>query len=166
MRLFFRPRAKKIAQRGRAKAQLGKGNFGARWRLENVVFIDPDRLLHGNRLRTNIAESNRKSASMELVQSSEKEPRTLRLNPQDNVATAVDAVDAGKTSSGIKAGQRIPKGHKMALQKIAKGEPVRKFGQVIGFAKSDIAPGEWVHEHNVGDGRIRARLRICTGLQA
>ncbi len=91
---------------------------------------------------------------MELVQSSEKEPRTLRLNPQDNVATAVDAVDAGKTSSGIKAGQRIPKGHKMALQKIAKGEPVRKFGQVIGFAKSDIAPGEWVHEHNVEMGEF------------
>ena len=91
---------------------------------------------------------------MEFVQASEKELRTLRLNPLDNVATAIDTVDAGKASSGIKASQRIPKGHKMALQKIAKGEPIRKFGQVIGFAKADIAPGQWVHEHNVEMGEF------------
>jgi altronate hydrolase len=42
----------------------------------------------------------------------------------------------------------------MAAVKIAKGEPIRKFGQIIGFAKSDIAPGDWVHEHNVEMGEL------------
>src|SRR3569833_248757 len=27
--------------------------------------------------------------------------------------------------------------------------PVRKYGQIIGFASKPIAPGDWVHEHNV-----------------
>jgi altronate hydrolase len=81
-------------------------------------------------------------------------PRTLRLNPQDNVATAVDTVEAGKMSSGVTSTQRIPKGHKMAIAKIAKGEPIRKFGQIIGFAKAHIVPGEWVHEHNVEMGEF------------
>src|SRR5947209_5820785 len=37
----------------------------------------------------------------------------------------------------------------MAVVPIAQGEPVRKFGQIIGFASQPIAPGDWVHEHNV-----------------
>ena len=36
----------------------------------------------------------------------------------------------------------------MAAAPIAAGEPIRKFGQIIGFAATDIAPGQWVHEHN------------------
>ena len=38
----------------------------------------------------------------------------------------------------------------MAIEPIREGEPVRKFDQIIGFAKTHIAPGEWVHVHNVG----------------
>jgi altronate hydrolase len=37
----------------------------------------------------------------------------------------------------------------MASTPIGEGAPVRKYGQVIGFASRAIAPGEWVHEHNV-----------------
>jgi altronate hydrolase len=36
----------------------------------------------------------------------------------------------------------------MATAAIAEGQPVRKFGQIIGFAKVPIRPGEHVHEHN------------------
>ncbi|CAA9318260.1 MAG: Altronate dehydratase, partial [uncultured Microvirga sp.] len=77
-------------------------------------------------------------------------PRTIRLNPQDNVAIAVDLVRQGDTAQNLTARERILKGHKMALEPIREGEPIRKFGQIIGFAKAHIAPGEWVHEHNVG----------------
>src|SRR6267154_649224 len=35
------------------------------------------------------------------------------------------------------------------LSPIAKGEPVRKYDQIIGFATGPIAPGDWVHTHNV-----------------
>jgi altronate hydrolase len=80
-----------------------------------------------------------------------KLPRTLRLHPNDNVVAAVDVVDQGSaTTEGVAALQRIPKGHKMATTKIAKDQPILKFGQIIGFASTDIEPGSWVHEHNVG----------------
>ncbi len=81
-----------------------------------------------------------------------KEPRTIRLNAADNVVVAVDNVEKGASASGAVARARVPRGHKMATQPIAQGEPIRKFGQIIGFAKSGIAPGEWVHEHNVEHG--------------
>ena len=59
-------------------------------------------------------------------------------------------IDAGKpTQSGVAARARVPKGHKMAIAAIPEGAPVLKFGQIIGFASQDIAPGDWVHEHNV-----------------
>lgn len=77
-------------------------------------------------------------------------PRTLKLNAADNVVVAVDPVDAGVTAAGVEALKRIPRGHKMAITPIAKDQPIRKFGQIIGFATNDIVPGEWVHEHNTG----------------
>jgi altronate hydrolase len=73
----------------------------------------------------------------------------LRLHATDNVIVAVDAVEAGSTAEGILARARVPKGHKMASAAIATGGPIVKFGQIIGFASQDIAPGDWVHEHNV-----------------
>ncbi|HEY8564740.1 MAG TPA: altronate dehydratase family protein [Beijerinckiaceae bacterium] len=77
-------------------------------------------------------------------------PRTLRLHADDNVIVAVDLVPAGALAADITARERIMRGHKMAVAPIREGEPVRKVGQIIGFAKAHIAPGEWVHEHNVG----------------
>ena len=76
-------------------------------------------------------------------------PRTVRLSPQDNVIIAIDTVTAGTLAAGQTARERIPRGHKMAVEPIADNEPVRKFGQIIGFASRPIAPGDWVHEHNV-----------------
>jgi altronate hydrolase len=81
--------------------------------------------------------------------------RMLRLNAADNVAVAITVVEAGApTSEGIAAGQRIAKGHKMATTDIKAGEAVRKFGQIIGFAKENIPAGAWVHEHNIGMGNL------------
>ena len=76
-------------------------------------------------------------------------PRALRLNASDNVVIAVDEFPAGATPlPGLTARERIPRGHKMASTPIPSDAPVRKFGQIIGFASRPIAPGEWVHEHN------------------
>ena len=77
-------------------------------------------------------------------------PRTLRLNGTDNVRVAIDTIMPGSVVEGVTASQRVPKGHKIAVTGIAEGSPVLKFGQIIGFAKAPIAPGEWVHEHNCG----------------
>ena len=76
--------------------------------------------------------------------------RTLRLQPQDNVVVAVDTLDPGASNgAGIVPRARVPKGHKMATEKVSRGAPILKFGQIIGFASEDILPGDWVHEHNV-----------------
>jgi len=77
-------------------------------------------------------------------------PRTIRLNDTDNVIVAVDPIAAGAVVDGVAAAERVPRGHKMASAAIAEGEPVLKFGQIIGFATKPIAAGEHVHEHNCG----------------
>jgi arabinonate dehydratase len=77
-------------------------------------------------------------------------PRTLRLNTADNLVVAVDAIDNGAAVEGTIANARIPRGHKMATEIIPKGAPVKKFGQIIGFATDDIQPGSHVHTHNCG----------------
>jgi altronate hydrolase len=77
-------------------------------------------------------------------------PRTIRLHADDNVVVAVDLLQQGDLAAGITAREKIMRGHKMAIAPVREGEPVRKFGQIIGFAKAHIAPGEWVHEHNIG----------------
>jgi altronate hydrolase len=77
-----------------------------------------------------------------------KSPRTLRLNARDNIIVAVDSVDPGVAVQGVGAKARIMRGHKMAAQAVAKGQPILKFGQIIGFATEDIAAGAHVHTHN------------------
>ena len=75
-------------------------------------------------------------------------PRTLRLNAHDNLIVAIDPVASGTSVQGVAATQRIMRGHKMAVVPIAKGRPVLKFGQIIGFATEDIVPGAHIHTHN------------------
>ncbi len=76
--------------------------------------------------------------------------RTLQLQPEDNVVVAVDTLEPGRANAiAIDPHARIPKGHKMAIAPVEVGGPILKFGQIIGFASAPIAPGDWVHEHNV-----------------
>ncbi len=85
----------------------------------------------------------------------DKEPKTLVLNDADNIAITLAVLEQGRViPQGVTANARIPKGHKIAIARIGTGAPVVKFGQIIGFATTDIAPGDWVHVHNVGMGAI------------
>jgi altronate hydrolase len=43
----------------------------------------------------------------------------------------------------------VSAGHKVAARVIRKGEPILKYNVVIGFAAVDIAPGTFVHSHNM-----------------
>jgi altronate hydrolase len=81
-------------------------------------------------------------------------PSMLRLNGADNVLISTRIVDKGEAFEGTVAAAKIMRGHKMAAKAITQGEPIRKFGQIIGFAKSDIGAGDWVHEHNVEMGTL------------
>ena len=92
------------------------------------------------------------------------EPRSIRLSPQDNVVVAVDEIEKGKLAAGgIAANARVTRGHKMAVTPIAAGEAVLKFGQIIGFAKEAIMPGDWVHEHNTSMGEFERDYAFAAG---
>ena len=93
-------------------------------------------------------------------------PRSIRLNASDNVVVAVDTFEAGSQPAGVAALGRVPKGHKMAIAKIGKGAPILKFGQIIGFAREDIAPGSWVHEQNVEMHEFARDYAFCEDAHA
>jgi altronate hydrolase len=74
----------------------------------------------------------------------------MQLHEDDNVLVALESLTpATRLPAGLTVPARVPRGHKIAARPIAEGEPVRKFGQIIGFAAKPIAPGEWIHEHNL-----------------
>src|SRR5262252_7050775 len=77
----------------------------------------------------------------------------MRLSPSDNVAVALRALKSGETvmldGAAITIRRNIAVGHKLAAQPIEKGEIVLKYNCPIGTAISRIAPGEYVHTHNV-----------------
>ena len=77
----------------------------------------------------------------------------LQLAPEDNVGVAIRSIEPGEVlhlgDKQVKVAQPIPFGHKVALEPIAKGAKVIKYGAPIGSATCDIAPGEHVHVHNL-----------------
>lgn len=75
----------------------------------------------------------------------------IQLNPHDNVSVARAVIPAGTVlpGSNVVARAEIPSGHKISTQPIEAGEPVLKYGQVIGTASTAIQPGEHVHLHNL-----------------
>lgn len=97
--------------------------------------------------------------------SSRPAPRALRLHADDNVIIAVDQIDEGTLAGGVSALTRIPRGHKLAVAKIESGAPIRKFGQIIGFASGDIAPGAWIHEHNCDFAAFERDYAFCADAQ-
>ena len=85
----------------------------------------------------------------------------LILNEADNVAVAISMIREGTViPGGATALQNVPRGHKVALAAIPANSAVRKYGQVIGFTKEDVAPGTWLHDHNVGMGEAELDYAI------
>jgi altronate dehydratase len=82
------------------------------------------------------------------------ENSAIQLHPSDNVAVArVPIASATELRIGGRAlttRDAIPAGHKVALQPIAAGEIVQRYGQVIGRAKIAIEAGRHIHTHNLG----------------
>ena len=86
------------------------------------------------------------------------------MEEKDNVATALTAIERGEdvevispkhdVVTRITARDSLTLGHKIALEYIAKGSRVIKYGVFIGKAIVDIAAGEYVHVHNVRSDRF------------
>lgn len=91
----------------------------------------------------------------------------VRLHPEDNIAVAARGVPAGTTATfdggaSVTTAEPIDMGHKVALRPIEAGQPIRKFGQTIGYATETIAPGRWVHVHNVTAGELTLDYAFCS----
>ena len=82
--------------------------------------------------------------------------KLIQIHPDDNVAVALEDIRKGEALTldgvAVTAAEDVARGHKLALCAIAAGEPVVKYGNPIGLAKTDIAPGSWVHVHNTRTG--------------
>ena len=102
-----------------------------------------------------------------MSSSNAQSPTTLRLNPSDDVVVAIAALQPGDLAT---AGQpvlaAVPAGHKVAAHAIAAGQPVRKYGQIIGYASQAIAAGEHVHTHNLTFRGDMPRLTQASAGQA
>lgn len=89
----------------------------------------------------------------------------VHLRPADNIAVAARPIPAGTRfaldGATLTVPKAIPMGHKFALEGIPEGDPVRKFGQVIGFAGRDVAPGDHVHVHNVKAEKFERDYAFC-----
>lgn len=72
----------------------------------------------------------------------------VRLDAADNVVTATRHLDAGMVIEGVGITVPITSGHKVATGVIPKGDAIRKYAQIIGYASRRIAPGDHVHTHN------------------
>ena len=77
-------------------------------------------------------------------------PLFIKVKPEDNVAIAVQDIPQGtQVLAGVKASSLIPQAHKIALRAILKDQPIIRYGVVLGYAKDDIAPGDWIKAHMV-----------------
>lgn len=94
-------------------------------------------------------------------------PRAIVIDPDDNVATLIDAGKSGENidlagvvdQRELTLASDISFGHKLAIKPISQGSDILKYGQVIGRATHAIAPGEHVHVHNVEALRGRGDIK-------
>src|SRR5437667_7369600 len=89
----------------------------------------------------------------------------ILLHEEDSVAVLKRPVKAGDEllngTLRLQVAENILAGHKIALKELADGATVRKYGQIIGFAKGRIAPGGHVHTHNLALKEVGRDYQFC-----
>ena len=84
-------------------------------------------------------------------------PAAVRVHPDDDVAVLIRALPAGSAveveGGRVTLAEDVPAGHTGALRALAAGQAVHKYGMPIGAVTTDVAPGTWLHSHN-----LRTRL--------
>jgi altronate hydrolase len=76
---------------------------------------------------------------------------TIRLHPEDTVVVAGRDLPAGTVLADppVTVRSDVPAGHKVAVRHVTAGGLVRKYGQVIGAATTEISAGDHVHTTNL-----------------
>ena len=86
----------------------------------------------------------------------------IQITDRDNVATALEPLETGQQvrvgHTTVTVLEPIPRGHKVAVRTIERGEAVVKYGSPIGTAGASISAGAHVHTHNVASTRGRGDL--------
>ncbi len=89
------------------------------------------------------------------------------LHPDDDVVIAKSPLLPRSVLTGdgedIVVSRMVPPGHKVARHRVAEGQPVRRYGQIIGFATTDIERGQHVHTHNIAvhQGELELDYAFC-----
>jgi len=98
-------------------------------------------------------QANSRNGAARKARGVKRYGKVLHFHPQDNVGVAFQEINVGEVVKlgglVIKARDKIPLGHKIAIRDIAGGRGVVKLGVRIGVAKRRIRAGEHVHIHNV-----------------
>lgn len=84
-----------------------------------------------------------------MAQESPPRPLYIKAHPRDTVAIVANegGLHAGsRFDSGLTLREDVPEAHKVALTDIRAGEPIVRYGSVVGYANQFIASGSWVHE--------------------
>ena len=95
----------------------------------------------------------------------------IRLDRRDPLAIAKEELLPGVIVTAdlpdlpfdqLEINQKIPAGHKFALCPIACGAEILRYGCRIGVASAEIAPGDWIHTHNLDVGDLARNFAIQT----
>jgi altronate hydrolase len=93
----------------------------------------------------------------------------LVLRPDDDVAIAKSALRAGarvgEGDDALVLRADVPAGHKVAVRAVGEGQPVRRYGHVIGLATRAIVPGDHVHTHNLSFTPLRRDYQFCADVR-
>ena len=102
----------------------------------------------GTGQRVTLARAPRAAVELERV--------AVLLDPDDDVAITKEMLAPGTllvTATGpVRVQQAVPAGHKVALHDVPREAPIRRYGQIIGFATQAIEAGAHVHSHNWRSG--------------
>ncbi len=77
----------------------------------------------------------------------------LKIHPDDNICVATHKLSAGSVircnGTSFTLATDVELGGKLALEALAAGNKVIKFGKPIGTLKASVALGEYIHTHNL-----------------
>jgi altronate hydrolase len=129
-------------------------------------------LLQGKRATARVIFQNRKRKSnlnMSDIAEIPLSERAIIIHSEDNVAIAKTAIGLGTVlrlnGTRILLCQTVQPGHKIALRSIAQGQPVVRYGQVIGLATENIPQGGTVHVHNMTIDSLSRQYDSCSAFK-
>ncbi|MCI8268868.1 MAG: UxaA family hydrolase [Lachnospiraceae bacterium] len=79
--------------------------------------------------------------------------KTVKFEEKDNVAIVLEDLKPDQVvdvaGEEIRVRGEIPYGHKIALEDVAEGGIIYKYGEPVARCIREIQKGDWVHVHNV-----------------